>query len=192
MDERLLAAVNGSDGGAVRVVLGGADRTAYPVYYGALPAAWTAVAVGAYDSDDALDLTMGMVGAYAAAVGLKRLVRRERPISAHKWVVGRPQYPGGSDLDPYSWPSGHATLAAVVSTTLALNHRDWRVVAPGVVWAGAVGTSRVWLGVHYPSDVVTGWLIGTGTAYLVHRLRNNGSSDSLGDGPLMRIVIPLG
>ena len=180
------------DNAVVRVLLGAADYSSYPVFYGALPVVWAPVVLSDTGSDTAVRLTGGMFAGYGGAMGLKALVRRERPIAVHPWIVARPQYPGARDLDPHSWPSGHATMAAVVAGTIALKHPQPEVVVPAAFWALAVGTSRVWLGVHYPSDVVRGWMLGLGTAILIDRLRNNGGSDSSGGGTVLRLSIPLG
>ncbi|WP_338112568.1 phosphatase PAP2 family protein [Sphingomonas insulae] len=69
----------------------------------------------------------------------------------------------------YSFPSGHATSSAVVYLTLAAlagqvtpdraARRYLLVVA--VLLSGAIGCSRVYLGVHWPSDVLAGWSFGT-------------------------------
>ena len=77
------------------------------------------------------------------------------------------------DLEPHlvivksmSFPSGHATSSMVFFVMLALvlteRHRRWRAAAAAlaIVVALAVGTSRVMLGVHWPSDVVGGWAFG--------------------------------
>jgi membrane-associated phospholipid phosphatase len=60
-----------------------------------------------------------------------------------------------------SFPSGHAVGSmAVVATLVVLlwptRHR-WTVVVAGSVFAAAVGASRVYLGFHFPSDVLAGW-----------------------------------
>ncbi len=66
-------------------------------------------------------------------------------------------------LGSYSFPSGHTMSAAglAVSLVVVLWPTRWRVPAlvVGVVWAVGVGLSRVYLGYHFPSDVVAGWAL---------------------------------
>ncbi len=105
-----------------------------------------------------LGVTYASFGAHAAAVVLKRIVRRRRPDSPHVQVlVGTP-----SDL---SFPSAHAastTAAAVALVPL--------VGAPLAVGAAAVmAVSRVLLGVHYPSDVAAGVGLGALAGAAVRR-----------------------
>jgi undecaprenyl-diphosphatase len=76
------------------------------------------------------------------------------------------------DLDPHlvvvktsSFPSGHATSSMIFYLTLALTltiGKRWRpvAVAGAVLLSLLVGTSRVMLGVHWPSDVIGGWSFG--------------------------------
>lgn len=67
-----------------------------------------------------------------------------------------------------SFPSDHATGAFVIATSVWLFRRK-----DGLAWliiAACIALSRVWTGVHYPSDVVAGALIGFISAVLVHRL----------------------
>ena len=63
-----------------------------------------------------------------------------------------------------SFPSGHATSSMIfyLTVALALTPREWRRPAAGgaVLLSLLVGLSRVMLGVHWPSDVVGGWLFG--------------------------------
>jgi membrane-associated phospholipid phosphatase len=61
----------------------------------------------------------------------------------------------------YSFPSGHAmasmALAAAVCVLLWPSRWRWLALSCGVVFVALVGASRVYFGVHYPSDVLAGW-----------------------------------
>lgn len=71
-----------------------------------------------------------------------------------------------------SFPSGHATLSAIVYLTLAALltrvHESWQMrvyfVSIGALLAILVGVTRIYLGVHYPTDVLAGWCVGSAWA----------------------------
>ena len=90
---------------------------------------------------------------------IKKIVKRPRPFvsNVHLTAVYQP----GS----YSFPSGHTSSSFSATVSLARAYPKWYVIAPSILWAGAVGYSRMYLGVHYPSDVTTGALLGTGVAF---------------------------
>ena len=151
-----------------------AHQSARPVFYGAVPAAWAGAAVtqephlraAAYR----LTLTQGVT--YGLVVGTKHLVGRPRPY-VHRPVRARaarhqPPAPGDAYL---SFPSGHAALSAALVTSWGASYPRWYVLGPGALWATAIALSRVHLGVHYPSDILAGTILGTGVALLVHHLR---------------------
>ena len=96
---------------------------------------------------------------------LKRTFQRTRPFEAYPELIYK-KGTGGS----YSMPSGHTSSAFSTATSLSLNFRKWYVVAPAYTYAAAVGYSRMYLGVHYPSDVLVGALLGSGTAYLTWKI----------------------
>lgn len=96
---------------------------------------------------------------------LKRTFQRTRPFDAYPDLIYK-KGTGGS----YSMPSGHTSSAFSTATSLSLNFRKWYVVAPAYTYAVAVGYSRMYLGVHYPSDVLAGALLGSGTAYLTWKI----------------------
>lgn len=64
-----------------------------------------------------------------------------------------------------SFPSGHTSLAFATATTLSMQYKKWYVTVPAYVWASSVGYSRMYLGKHYPTDVLAGAAVGIGTAY---------------------------
>ncbi len=84
---------------------------------------------------------------------LKRMTRRERPCYYTEGI-----YPGAPPLDRYSFPSGH-TLQAVVFTSVALYYYPTLAVIL-VPFTLLIASSRVVLGLHYPSDVLVAAAIG--------------------------------
>lgn len=105
-------------------------------------------------------LRMAAVGMLGAALYkcLKSRLVRERPFISHLGIVQ-----GTHALDRYSFPSGH-TLHAVGFTTLAVD--AFPILAVLLVpFAVLIAMSRVVLGLHYPSDVVVGALIGASLAF---------------------------
>lgn len=90
-----------------------------------------------------------------------------------KAIIDRPRPALDMQLLYYytpSMPSGHAMGIAALATGLVLlaGWRWWTVLACGV--ALAVGWTRLYLGVHWPSDVLVGWLAGALVAWGVYRL----------------------
>ncbi len=93
-----------------------------------------------------------------------------------KLIVARPRPTIGnlSHLSSLSFPSEHTTQAAAIYLAIAIMlsqtlARGWReaAIAIGVVIALAVAWSRVYLGLHYPTDVAAGLVLGWGWALLV-------------------------
>lgn len=95
---------------------------------------------------------------------LKYTFKRERPFVKDPSII--PLDKAGS----YSFPSGHTSEAFATATALSMSYPKWYVIAPAYLWAGSVGYSRMYLGVHYPSDVVAGAIVGAGSAFLTQKL----------------------
>jgi len=96
-------------------------------------------------------------------LGLKNSIRRTRPFVTDPYIVAAS--PGGSP----SFPSGHTSEAFATATSLTLAWPKWWVAIPAYTWAGAVGYSRMYLGVHYPTDVAAGAIVGAGSAWLMYK-----------------------
>ncbi len=94
---------------------------------------------------------------------LKDVIKRERPYLKYSEI--QPLLVEGS----YSMPSGHTSTAFATATSLSIAYPKWYVIAPSFIWAGSVGYSRMHLGVHYPSDVFVGALVGSGSAFLSYK-----------------------
>ena len=94
---------------------------------------------------------------------LKHSIKRERPFDTYSDIDKATSAPG------YSFPSGHTSTAFATATSLSMAYPKWYVIAPSFVWASAVGYSRMHLGVHYPTDVFAGALVGSGCAYITYR-----------------------
>jgi membrane-associated phospholipid phosphatase len=108
---------------------------------------------------------IGATALTAAVVStvLKHAVNRTRPFITYPFIE-KAAYAGSP-----SFPSGHTSDAFALATSLSIAYPKWYVIIPSYTWAGLVGYSRMDLGVHYPSDVLGGAVIGGGSAYLCYK-----------------------
>lgn len=74
------------------------------------------------------------------------------------------------DVTDFSFPSGHTTRAFAAALLLSVRLRDWRWGVPLFAYAIAVGLSRVYVGVHWPSDILGGALLGLAWTFAFLRL----------------------
>ncbi|GLF99821.1 bifunctional phosphatase PAP2/diacylglycerol kinase family protein [Streptomyces yaizuensis] len=107
--------------------------------------------------------SLAVASAVINTVG-KRSVRRARPLLDAVPAIRR------LERQPFttSFPSGHAASAAAFATGVALESRGWGALVAPV--AASVAFSRVYTGVHYPSDVLAGLALGAGAAFAVREL----------------------
>jgi undecaprenyl-diphosphatase len=103
-----------------------------------------------------------VAGSTAISAGLteiiKHLVKRPRPFLQNVHIT--PIYRPGN----YSFPSGHSSSSFATATALSIAYPKWYVILPAYLWAGSTAYSRMYLGVHYPTDVAAGAGLGAASA----------------------------
>ncbi|MFF9154459.1 phosphatase PAP2 family protein [Streptomyces sp. NPDC014846] len=121
---------------------------------------WHARRVGAAASVTALAVPFVVVVAFGVDTVLKLLMREARPCQSLR-VATLEACPAPGD---WSFPSNHAAIAAAAAVALLFVSR--RLGALAVVAACAMAVSRVWVGAHYPHDVLAGVAVGALAALL--------------------------
>ena len=98
------------------------------------------------------------IGGALISIGLKEFYGRERPDISYRLI----------NVTPLSFPSGHSMMSAIVYLTQAAiiariqKNKKIRIyiLSAALFLTFIIGVSRVYLGVHYPTDVIGGWTIG--------------------------------
>lgn len=96
---------------------------------------------------------------------LKNLVQRSRPCwldDSIKLLIANPK--------DYSFPSGHTLASFEAAVTIFLCNKKWGI--PALITATLIGISRLYLFVHFPTDVLGGAILGSTIAVLVHYMYN--------------------
>ncbi|MEO5949493.1 MAG: phosphatase PAP2 family protein [Candidatus Saccharimonas sp.] len=110
---------------------------------------------------NSLLLVAGVGGAAVANLILKALFQRDRPSLFDPSVVET----------SFSFPSGHAmaSSALILCVILIFWHTKWRwlVTLIGAIVVLAISVSRLYLGVHYPTDIIAGWCASTAWVAIV-------------------------
>ncbi len=121
----------------------------------------------------ALVCIVALIFGYFLTEILKYLVERPRPFD----VLGGVRVL--TSIDGSSWPSGH-TVASFIGAVIigrgynfTIKGKSYKLMYPLLVFAFLVGFSRIYNGVHYPFDVISGALIGIFCAWLILRIEND-------------------
>ena len=166
-DVRLFRDINNAQTQFKTSLIGITDNSAYPILI-AVPISLAAYGLAANQNEEfesGVLLGSSEILAYSIGYILKEGVRRDRPYETLTDVHTNHL----DSADPYSFPSGHTTGAFALATLLTLRYPKPEVYIPAFVWAGLIGYGRIYFGLHYPSDVLAGALIGAASSYLVYR-----------------------
>ncbi|PTR01683.1 undecaprenyl-diphosphatase [Mucilaginibacter yixingensis] len=168
IDLRLLQHINGPTGSADGLWRG-VSNSDY-VFVMATPATMLITGIAQHNQTlkaEAFETGGAVLLSQGATVLLKDVIHRQRPYLAYPNIIT-----GKMNSTDSSFPSGHTSAAFATATSLSLAFPKWYVIAPSFAYAGAVGYSRMYLGVHYPSDVLAGAVIGAGSAFLTFKLQH--------------------
>jgi len=164
---KLLSAIYKDSSASKNALAKGFSVSVVPVS-GAVPAG--ILIIGFIKKDSAL-IEKGIKASVAFALnavvstGMKHFVDRQRPFAAYPTL-----FRARSETGPYSFPSGHTSFAFTAATSLTLTCPKWYVAVPAYAWAAGAAWSRMQQGVHYPTDVLMGALVGTASSFLSFKL----------------------
>ena len=162
-DINLLKSINKTEGSFKKAYLNTNADLVTPLSFG-VPAAIALVGFIRHNKQlqkDGLYIAGSYIGSAIITYSIKHIVQRQRPYQKYTFIIQR----AGADND-LSFPSGHTSAAFCTATSIALRYRKWYFVAPSYVFATSVAWARMYQGVHYPSDVFAGAVVGAGSAWL--------------------------
>ncbi len=123
-----------------------------------------------YDENSSALMTVAGITNLALTYGMKIIFKRNRPLQTLDSIYFDKNFHLINDR--YSFPSGHASTSFNVATSIALRYHDNPALVSGFyLQALIVSFGRIYTGAHYPMDVLTGALVGSGTAILAYSLR---------------------
>jgi membrane-associated phospholipid phosphatase len=100
----------------------------------------------------------------AVTFSMKRAFNRQRPAEHDPSIIAL------KNASTASFPSGHTSIAFSTATSLSIICPKWYIIVPSYTWASLVSYSRMYLGVHYPTDIIAGAVVGSGSAWLSYKL----------------------
>ena len=139
----------------------------------AIPAVFIGFLYWGYDKKSGITMAIQVLLSMMANGMIKNLVMRRRPYFDHEGVECLKAVDDKYDIydiagQGFSFPSGHATNSGSFLTSLYLQYRNRKILVYGTVIVFLICLSRIALGVHYPSDVLAGLLLGIAGSALAY------------------------
>lgn len=117
------------------------------------------------------------ISALLVTTTVNNIVKRRRPYFDHKDIKClKPRTSEGDPYDSliqgYSFPSGHATDSITTYGVLSVKTKNIVLRIFLLIFIVLIGLSRIALGVHYPTDILVGWLIPIIMAFVISKINN--------------------
>lgn len=153
LDEQILQAINGSSSPLLDTLAVGFTQLGGVIGVVVLTVGIAALLWGRNKRRMAALLTLGVGGAVLLNLLLKAIFQRDRPELWERLVTE----------NSYSFPSGHAMASSALAFSIVVicwpTRFRWVGVTLAVAYMLVIGLTRLYLGVHYPSDVIAGWAV---------------------------------
>lgn len=154
-DEQVLLAIYSLSSDTLDRIIGATTDLGYTWWVGLVTIVAVSLCVKRRNYKNALVVVVGVVGSAIINLLLKLFFQRDRPELWERLITE----------NSYSFPSGHAmasaSLAAVIIVILWPTKWRYFALAIGSVYVMYIGFTRMYLGVHYPTDIIAGWLVAT-------------------------------
>lgn len=154
-DEQVLLAIYSLSSDTLDRIIGATTDLGYTWWVGLVTIVAVSLCVMSRNYKNALVVVVGVVGSAIINLLLKLFFQRDRPELWERLITE----------NSYSFPSGHAmasaSLAAVIIVILWPTKWRYFALTIGSVYVMYIGFTRMYLGVHYPTDIIAGWLVAT-------------------------------
>lgn len=170
IDVKIFRSINNSQSQFKSFILNYFDNSALPVNL-IMPISlfsYSRIKKNYYDENTAILNAVSGIANLGLTLGIKYLAKRERPYAVLKNVNYKQKY----KYDKYSFPSAHSSTSFSLAAIYTLRYPKYpQIYVPMYLWAITIAYARPYFGMHYPSDVIVGALIGSGSSILIYSLR---------------------